>query len=196
MTGAARTVGHDALVLDRSTDVLFVSALRRSQCKVMTRSPAGEHVEIAVSLDGGGEAPVGTRCYMNLESTVPELRDRLRPRGANAEYIDRVNAYISPPGCGTPLHFDVRTVWIVQLFGRKTWRVAEEPAVLNPPRNCVLPHGQRCVQFNGQQLEAPARLQTFVLSPGDWLRVPRGVWHETITAIGSISASLAAIHGA
>ena len=193
---AMRPHGHDSKVLDRGTDRLFVRALRHSQCKVLLRAPDGEHVEIILPAAREIAGPVGTRCYMNLESKAPELRERLRPRGTDTEAIDRVNAYISPPGCGSPLHFDVRTVWIVQLFGRKTWKMAEEPAVEQPSRNCVMPHARRRVQYDGRELEAPSRMRAHVLSPGDWLLVPKGVWHETVTEVGSVSATLAAPEGA
>ncbi|EPK4076814.1 JmjC domain-containing protein [Pseudomonas aeruginosa] len=119
----------------------------------------------------------------------------LDPRTDRLAVIDRVNAYISPPGCGAPLHFDIRTVWIVQLFGCKTWRLGDKPAVEQPSHNCVLPNGERHVIYDGRELEAPTRMRTYNLFPGDWLLVPKGVWHETTTTAGSVSATLAAPEG-
>ena len=130
--------GHDPGVLDPRTDRLFVVALSQSPAKVMLRAADGAHLEIALPASGAPDRPAGTRCYMNLERTVVELRERLKPRDCGAAVIDRVNA-ISPPGCGAPLHFDIRTVWIVQLFGCKTWRLGDKPAVEQPSHNCVLP---------------------------------------------------------
>jgi ribosomal protein L16 Arg81 hydroxylase len=109
--------------------------------------------------------------------------------------IDRVNAYISPPGFGTPLHFDIRSVCIVQLFGEKVWRIAETQAVPDPARNCVLPPGAASVRYGDRDIPAPGRLRTHRLRPGDWLLVPRGVWHETLSGGGSVSVSLAAPEG-
>lgn len=188
--------GHDASLLNPDIDRLFIDALRRSPCKIMVRAPDGQHVEIMLSAENASLDMAGTRCYMNLESTAPELARRLKPGAADGAVIDRVNAYVSQPGHGTPVHFDVRTVWIVQLFGNKIWRVADTAAIEHPTRNCVLPHGQRHVQYEGQTLQAPTRMRTHVLSPGDWLRVPKGVWHETTTAVGSVSTTLAEPEGA
>lgn len=186
--------GCDPHVLDPETDRLFVRSLRHSQCKVLLCAANGDHIEIMLTSENE-PGPIGTRCYMNLEATEPKLRDRLRPGDAGAEVIDRVNAYVSPPGCGSPLHFDIRTVWIVQLFGRKTWRTAAEPAVEKPSRNCVMPAGERRMHYDGIELEAPSALRERVLAPGDWLCIPRGVWHETTTTEGSVSATLAAPEG-
>ncbi|MGC3475162.1 JmjC domain-containing protein, partial [Pseudomonas aeruginosa] len=94
-----------------------------------------------------------------------------------------------------PQHFDIRTVWIVQLFGCKTWRLGDKPAVEQPSHNCVLPNGERHVIYDGRELEAPTRMRTYNLFPGDWLLVPKGVWHETTTTAGSVSATLAAPEG-
>ncbi len=187
--------GHDPGVLDPRTDRLFVVALSQSPAKVMLRAADAAHLEIALPASGAPDRPTGTRCYMNLERTVVELRERLKPRDCGAAVIDRVNAYISPPGCGAPLHFDIRTVWIVQLFGCKTWRLGDKPAVEQPSHNCVLPNGERHVIYDGRELEAPTRMRTYNLFPGDWLLVPKGVWHETTTTAGSVSATLAAPEG-
>lgn len=191
----APSAGHDPKLLDPVTDRLFVAALRGAECKAMLQGPGGEHVEVPLEGRPGEAALRGTRCFMNLEVGAPVLRDRLRPAEVAGYGVDRVNGYVSPAGCGTPLHFDVRTVCIVQLFGRKSWWVADEPAVADPSRNCVMPPGARTVRYDGRQLEAPQRLRQQVLRPGDWLIVPRGVWHKTVSEEGSVSASLAAPEG-
>ena len=83
----------------------------------------------------------------------------------------------------------------MQLFGCKTWRLGDKPAVEQPSHNCVLPNGERHVIYDGRELEAPTRMRTYNLFPGDWLLVPKGVWHETTTTAGSVSATLAAPEG-
>ncbi|EKA57361.1 hypothetical protein PABE173_1903, partial [Pseudomonas aeruginosa ATCC 25324] len=55
--------------------------------------------------------------------------------------------------------------------------------------------GERHVIYDGRELEAPTRMRTYNLFPGDWLLVPKGVWHETTTTAGSVSATLAAPEG-
>ena len=184
--------GSDPAVLDPSIDHVFVHALRASQCKLMISLPDGQHGEVMLPRGEIGTMLKGTHCYMNLEATAPDLRGLLRPSQVPAGAIDRVNAYVSPPHCGTPLHFDIRTVWIVQLFGRKTWMVADAPVVENPHRNCVAPGNAEWADYDGLSLRVPTDLRTIVLQPGDWLLIPKAVWHKTFTTEGSVSASLAA----
>lgn len=189
------TAGHDPRLLDPTTDRLFVAALRTAQAKVMLRGPSHAHVEVWLQGRPDEATLDGTRCFMNLEAAAPELRARLRPRAVGGHVVDRVNAYVSPPGHGTPLHFDVRSVCIVQLFGRKTWRVADAVAVPTPSQNCVFPPHADTVRYEGRELSRPTGLREYVLRPGDWLLVPRGVWHETLSQGGSVSVSLAAPEG-
>ncbi|MEY9634105.1 hypothetical protein ABIF66_002334 [Bradyrhizobium japonicum] len=184
--------GNDPRVLKSNVDRLVMRALRASHSKLMFADSQGHHREVMVPR--GLEATVlkGTRCYMNLEATVPELCALLRPDQISVQRIERVNAYVSTPKCGAPLHFDVRTVWIVQLFGSKTWMVGDAPAVEAPHRNCVAPADSDRVDYDGRPLRTPRKLETVVLSPGDWLMVPRAVWHRTYTTVGSVSVTLAA----
>ncbi len=184
--------GTDTRVLDRYVDRLLIHALRSSQCKLMSIDAAGEHQEIMLPSGLGAAALKGTSCFLNLETTAPELRTLLRPSQIAAEAIDRVNAYVSPRNCGTPLHFDVRTVWIVQLYGCKTWMVGDTPAVHAPHRNCVAPQEASWIDYDGRKLPRPRDLNEAVLRPGDWLMVPQAVWHQTHTSVGSVSVTLAA----
>lgn len=184
--------GHDPIILKHSNDRALVEALKKSQCKAMLTYANGMYEEIMLPLGYSGLPNGATCCYMNLEASIPQLRDWMVPVQLRNEAIDRVNAYISPPGCGTPLHFDIRTVWIVQLFGEKTWYVADRPAVPDPRRNCVAGRDGGTVNYDGVVLTIPDELHKTVLRPGDWLCVPRGVWHKTRSRTGSVSVSLAA----
>lgn len=181
--------GHDPRVLSRSTDRLLVLALCLAEGKVVAVGQRGEHQELA--LDDATRGIRGTRCYLNLEQYAPSLAGRLAPARAKSAPADRVNLYVSPPGCGTPLHFDMRDVCIVQLFGRKTWSFADEPALDDPSSNCVFPDDASTVTHDGVVLQRPTELREQVLAPGDWLRIRKGVWHRTFSDVGSVSATLA-----
>ncbi|MCJ2181065.1 cupin domain-containing protein [Novosphingobium album (ex Hu et al. 2023)] len=170
---------------------MLVAAMRASACKAIWRSEEGDHREVFLPAGANGATLPMTCCYMDLERYAPALTDLLRPNDPAITTIGRVNAYVSPPGCGTPLHFDQRTVWIVQLFGEKTWHLADRPTVVDPHRNCVAPEGATSVDFDGQRLSVPKELAVHKLRPGDWLTVPRGTWHATRTESGSVSVSLA-----
>lgn len=181
--------GHDPRLLSQDTDRLIIAAMTLAGAKVLTHDANGAYAEFP--LDDSSLGVQGTRCYMNLERTAPSLLERLCPAAAKLEGLARVNLYVSPAGYGTPLHFDSRDVCIVQLFGGKTWWVAEEVAVESPAENCVFPDGASTVTYGGRELARPVAMTRIELTPGDWLRVPRGVWHRTATTAGSVSASVA-----
>jgi ribosomal protein L16 Arg81 hydroxylase len=166
--------------------------LHSSRCKVLVAGPDGGHREVLLPAGDNGWGLDGTRCYMNLEAAAPALKSLLKPVGVQETDIDRVNAYVSQRRSGAPLHFDSRTVWIIQLVGSKLWAVSKSPAVQNPHRNCVAPSGARWLDYDGRRLDVPTDFLFAVLRPGDWLRIPRAVWHATFSVEGSISATLAA----
>jgi len=184
--------GHDPGVLRQRNDLAFVLALKQSHCKAMLIHTDGTYEEVILPLGHSGASVAATRCYMNLETSVPQLKDWMTPAQLHDQTIDRVNAYVSPPGHGTPLHFDIRTVWIVQLFGEKTWHVSDRPAIPNPHRNCVAGRESGTIDYDGTTLALPDKLHMIVMRPGDWMRVSRGVWHKTFSATGSVSVTLAA----
>ena len=99
------------------------------------------------------------------------------------------NVYASTRNTGTKFHFDHCEVVLVQLRGRKTWRIAPnaEPnigveyfgaqtplALLGAPSSSLQPN--------------PAHVKTHVLRPGSVMFLPRGYWHASDT---SASDSLA-----
>src|SRR5262245_35446001 len=58
--------------------------------------------------------------------------------GAFRQYLQHAgkiyfNAYLSPPGKGFNLHFDSKSVVVMQIEGTKLWRYSEKPGVLSPP---------------------------------------------------------------
>jgi hypothetical protein len=80
-----------------------------------------------------------------------------------------INLYCSWPGQpGLPRHFDSHEAFILQVEGRKRWRVFE-PTDAAPIA---------CRPDQARPTEAPY-LET-VLSKGDVLYIPRGHWHDAI----------------
>lgn len=82
------------------------------------------------------------------------------------------NLYLTPAGAqGFDAHFDTHEVFVLQLEGRKSWRL------YGPTRTLPLV-GER---FNVPR-ERPGPVREIHLSPGDLLYVPRGHVHEAFTA--------------
>lgn len=107
--------------------------------------------------------------------------------------------YVSPPGAGFAMHMDAHHVFVIQLRGRKRWRVSE-PAVIAPlvggklddgravhtwPRD-----GEPIVDEAGEPIAAPHELHTVELAPGDLLYVPPGAWHATEAIEDTMAISL------
>lgn len=88
-----------------------------------------------------------------------------------------INCYVSwPAKQGFDVHFDRHDVFIVQVDGRKAWKVA-------PPSHSW-PVEQELISVT-----APADLQPYVecsLGRGDVLYIPRGHWHYAIAETPSI----------
>lgn len=91
-------------------------------------------------------------------------------RGLEAFFYQpfQANAYLTPPGNkGFGAHFDVHDVFVLQIAGRKAWKVYR-PAVSLPFSDQLQPVS---VRGASPLLEA-------VLEPGDLLYLPRGWAHD------------------
>lgn len=82
------------------------------------------------------------------------------------------NAYLSPPRSqGFAIHYDPHDVFILQLAGRKSWRLYGQHVAFptRPPSDPIA----------AETAGTPTR--ELVLSPGDLIYIPRGVLHDANT---------------
>ena len=173
--------------------LLTLAARSRVQTKAMLQMASGDPVEIAIG--AADILPMYTlgatiafqelhRWDEDVSSWVERLRDELGVPGE----IGGCNLYLSPPDHGVPMHFDDHEVIVVQVAGKKTWRIAPNTVVTHPVHNA------------GRTLESPAseyadgpppeRMppgKRVVMRPGSVLFLPRGYWHETHAPERSIS---------
>ncbi|WP_428269509.1 JmjC domain-containing protein [Haliangium sp.] len=102
------------------------------------------------------------------------------------------NAYLSPAGAGTRMHFDQQEVIVLQLGGRKRWRFCANEQVRFPVRpyfgNRIPP--ELAALASSFPDEMPSGAQEVTLEPGSLLFLPRGYWHETETLDASVSLTL------
>ena len=97
----------------------------------------------------------------------------------------QINAYVTPPqNRGFAAHYDVHDVFVLQVAGRKQWRV-HSPVLADPLRD--QPWDQRRTAVAQRARETP--LIDEVLAPGDALYLPRGYLHSAV-AIGELSIHL------
>ncbi|MBL4539134.1 MAG: hypothetical protein JKP96_10730, partial [Oceanicaulis sp.] len=118
---------------------------------------------------------------------LPQLQARHRPladlcRQLEADFSCPVqtNIYLTPPNAqGFQTHYDNHDVLVLQVEGRKRWRLYDAP-VGTPYR------GERFTPGRFAQTEPREEL---VLEPGDVLYVPRGLMHDAVNE-GDDQASL------
>ena len=88
----------------------------------------------------------------------------------------QANIYLTPPGAqGFRVHFDTHDVLVLQVSGRKAWRVWDAipyaaPTRHTPWRNNATPEGEP---------------HALTMAPGDALYLPRGVMHEAMVQDGT-----------
>lgn len=84
----------------------------------------------------------------------------------------KANVYLTPPHTqGYTCHWDNHDVLVLQLAGRKQWRIYGSPEVLPDEEERY---------FTDEQLADP--LYDVVLASGDFVYIPRGFIHEAFTA--------------
>lgn len=88
------------------------------------------------------------------------------------------NIYLTPPAAqGFRTHFDAHDVLVLQVSGRKRWRVWDGQP---------LPHPTRNTPWDGHT-KPEGEPHLIMLEPGDTLYVPRGVMHDAATEPGEPS---------
>ena len=109
-----------------------------------------------------------------LHRSLPALGRLCAQMEALLDHSVHTNAYLTPPcAAGFTPHYDTHEVFVLQIAGRKHWRVYPPPL--------PLPH--RSQPFSPQNYTLPpAALLEFQLCPGDLLYLPRGHVHTTTTA--------------
>src|SRR5258706_316278 len=76
--------------------------------------------------------------------------------------------YAWPPGGGLPMHFDSDEVFVLQLWGKKSWRLAENGEGVNTIVTGTAPPEE--AKLLGRRSEAVD------MRPGSFLYVPAGFW--------------------
>ena len=97
----------------------------------------------------------------------------------------QINAYITPPqNQGFAAHYDNHDVFVLQVAGRKRWRV-HEPVLLDPLPDQKWEQRRTAVSAKAEQ----EPLIDTVLEPGDALYLPRGYLHSA-SALGELTIHL------
>lgn len=115
----------------------------------------------------------GSTMVLNaLHQRWPPLAELCRSLSAEFSAAFQVNVYLTPPGSqGLPTHYDTHDVFVLQVQGRKHWRLYESPVPLPLA-------GQ---PYRKEETEPGALVEEFDLSPGDLAYLPRGTMHDAAT---------------
>lgn len=90
----------------------------------------------------------------------------------------QTNIYLTPPKAqGFRSHFDTHDVLVLQVSGRKRWRVWDGQRVESPTRRTPWPGN----------LQPDGEPHMLLMEPGDALYIPRGVMHDAATEPGEPS---------
>jgi len=88
------------------------------------------------------------------------------------------NIYLTPPAAqGFRTHFDTHDVLVLQVEGRKRWRVWDGERIERPTRRTPWPGNMPPI----------GKPHVLMLEPGDALYIPRGVMHDAATEAGERS---------
>ena len=120
-----------------------------------------------------------------LHRTWPPLIDFTQQLASELGHPVQVNAYVTPPQSrGFDDHYDVHDVFVLQISGRKRWRI-HEPVHPAPLRDQPWTDRREAV---AEAAGTPPVIDA-VLEPGDCLYLPRGFLHAA-TALGDVSTHL------
>ncbi|QWC85738.1 cupin domain-containing protein [Nocardioidaceae bacterium] len=181
----------DELVSMRGLRTPFARMAKDGQVLATTRftGGGGAGAEIADQLaDDKVLAEIGsgaTLVLQGLHRVWPPVVDLAGGLARALGHPTQVNAYVTPAqSTGFAPHYDVHDVFVLQLAGRKSWRV-HEPVLVDPLRD--QPWDARADEVAARAAEEP--LLDVTLEPGDALYLPRGYLHAA-TALGEVSAHL------
>lgn len=111
-----------------------------------------------------------------LQRSWKPLRDLCHAVEDELSHAVHANAYLTPGlSAGFSPHYDTHDVFVMQIAGRKRWRIGDPPVSLPHSTQPFAPGGR----FND------ASMQTVDLEPGDLLYLPRGYVHSAVTAEGA-----------
>ncbi|GAA4467704.1 cupin domain-containing protein [Phytohabitans houttuyneae] len=115
-----------------------------------------------------------TLVLQGLHRIWPPLEEFARELGGQLRQPLQVNAYLTPAASqGFATHYDTHDVFVLQVAGRKRWRI-HEPVLRDPLERQAW--GGRADEVSAVAEGAPAIDE--VLEPGDALYLPRGWLHS------------------
>ncbi|WP_394832985.1 cupin domain-containing protein [Pendulispora rubella] len=133
----------------------------------------------------------GTALYVRRSlEFAPHIQDLAGTLGIPSNSIE-CSFFCNPTNSVTLGHFDRSEVIVLQLRGRKTWRIAPNTFAPMPIDNWGfldrVTSDVRLYASDAPPTTMPDGASSYALEAGSLLYVPRGYWHETITEEDALS---------
>jgi 50S ribosomal protein L16 3-hydroxylase len=195
--------------LARFTDVVSadlsgieVDALLSGRVKVdaQIRTPQGQFVALAVEPANARPAyDAGIQLYIHLDPREPgplqAWSASLHRELGVPPHWGEIGVYAAKrAGLGVDWHFDRNENLMLQLAGRKVWKLAPNGAFEHPMTNQLLNgpiHPLNAIaRTRGTHMVIPSDVETVTFEAGTAAYIPRGHWHETESGSeGSLSVA-------
>jgi ribosomal protein L16 Arg81 hydroxylase len=176
--------------------ILRHANLEDTRVQVRRLAAGAKHVAPPSDLDAASLRflhGLGAQLYLAC-SSVPGVDEWITALTRDLQKLSplgRGDVYATHAGGGTGFHFDRNDNFTIQLRGRKEWRYLEEVTVACPVHNresFPTSYGTRVPAKLSARSRRKAR--RVVLSPGDFLYIPRGTLHATNAIDESLSFDL------
>jgi ribosomal protein L16 Arg81 hydroxylase len=180
----------EILSMSAVDDILCHSSLRSDDIRIAKNgeaTPLRELLDVDTNAGEGGLEALYQEYRKGSSIVLLFLHERWSPlktlcQSLSSELSSRVqaNVYLTPPGAqALDTHYDTHDVLVLQIHGKKQWRLFE------PTLQLPLSHQRYSVEEK-MGLSAPIREVT--LSPGDLMYLPRGYPHD------AVSVDVASLH--
>jgi ribosomal protein L16 Arg81 hydroxylase len=149
---------------------------RATEPRAVATSPTA--AEVYAAFDAGATVRLN-----QLTQYWPPVRSYVRQLESELGFIVSVAAYCTPAdGSGAGIHYDEHDTAVVQIAGAKRWRISPGPAL--PLETVPLLPFETREEMRRYRVPPPPyppssdALDEVILSPGDFLYLPRGYIHD------------------
>jgi ribosomal protein L16 Arg81 hydroxylase len=111
-----------------------------------------------------------TIAFSGLHKSINSLAILTNELEAETGHRFQTNVYLTPPNSqGFKIHYDSHDVIVLQVGGKKNWKIYDESPI-------KIPHHEQ--KFIAGEHKHGKCIEDFTLNQGDSLYIPRGVWHS------------------
>lgn len=115
-----------------------------------------------------------TISFQLLQHCIPKLSRFSNQLERELHFPTQTNLFLTPPGSqGFTAHYDTHSFFVFHIYGTKRWRLYDRPVRFPLLKERI---------YDDEAWEQREPTEELLLKPGDFLYVPRGVYHEADTS--------------